>query len=404
MRVLNSLAEINISRILRLIWLEKKISRVDIASRLGMDKSTVTKIASELSSQGIIREAEAGESGPQGGRKPVFLELNSDLAFVGGIEINPQKFFCSILNLNGETVFEYAQNIDCDEYKELGLLGFFEKAFNIIKKQATATKGVLLGIGVGLPALIDVSQGMIIQSIPMMIYEPVDFIKKAQAITGLPVFFDNDARCCCYTEKMIWRNSSSEKNMMYVLVQHRPQQPVKDSPENISVGFGFVLNGKIYHGANSTAGEFRSMLWKPSSQSQFATDIQNISKLSDKAVTGIFKELAQNVAFLVNTLNLDVVYVGGIDKVHADELVKYVREDIEYLWPYEWNKTSDKVSNKASMVTSAMISDRVVSVGAGILVLDNLFGVPELGDGNTVSTQFYDNMSSYQWLLSKTEH
>lgn len=404
MRVLNSLAEINISRILRLIWIEKKISRVDIASRLGMDKSTVTKIVSELCGQGIIREAESGESGPQGGRKPVFLELNGDLAFVGGIEINPQKFLCSLLNLNGETVFEYSQNIDCDEYKKLGLTGFFEKAYNIIKKNADSKNATLLGIGVGLPALIDVSQGMIIQSIPMMIYEPVDFIKKVQEITNLPVFFDNDARCCCYTEKMIWRNLSSEKNMMYVLVQHRPQQPVKDSPENISVGFGFVLNGKIYHGANSTAGEFRSMLWKPSSQSQFATDTQGVSKLSDKAVTGIFKELAQNVAFLVNTLNLDVVYVGGIEKAYAEELVKYIREDIEYLWPYEWNKTSDKAADKTSMVTSAIISDRVVSVGAGILVLDNLFGVPELGDGNTVSTQFYNNMSSYQWLVSKTEH
>lgn len=393
MRVLNSLSEINISRILRLIWLEKKISRVDIATCLGMDKSTVTKITSELSSMGIIREAEAGESGPQGGRKPIFLELNKEFAVVGGIEINPQNFNCSLVSINGEIVFTYSESINTDEYAALGLMGFFEKVFQIIKKEAKAKKRILLGIGVGLPALIDVEQGTINQSIPLMIYEPVDFIKKAEEITKLPVFFDNDARCCCYTEKMIWRTSTTEKNMMYVLVQHRPQQPVKNSPRNISVGFGFVLNGKIYHGANSTAGEFRSMLWNPTSQNQFVNGAAAIEKLSDSSVNGIFKELAQNIAFLVNTLNLDVVYVGGIEKKATAELLNYIREDIAYLWPYEPNKTS--------LVTSASVTENVVSEGAAILVLDKIFGVPELADGNGIETKFYNDLTAFQWLESK---
>ena len=390
MRVLNSLSEINILRILRLIWLEKKISRVDIATRLGMDKSTVTKIAADLCALGIIREAESGESGPQGGRKPVFLELNNEFAVVGGIEINPRKFFCSVVNLSGENIYEYSEDIAPEEYKKLGLMGYFKKAFDIIKKHSQSLKLSLLGIGVGLPALIDVEQGKIIQSIPLMIYEPVDFIKLAREFTKLPVFFDNDARCCCYTEKMLWKNPNIEKNMMYILVQHRPQQPVENSPKNISVGFGFVLNGKIYHGANSTAGEFRSMLWEPSSKNQFVASAISVENLADASVTPIFRELAQNVAFLVNTLNLDVVYVGGIEEQYTEELVKYIREKIVYLWPYEWKKPST--------VTSATLSERVVSSGAGILVLDNIFSIPQLGDSNGGTSKFYNDYTSYQWL------
>ena len=108
--------------------------------------------------------------------------------------------------------------------------------------------------------------------------------------------------------------------MMYVMVQHRPQQPVKNSPKNISVGFGFVLNGKIYHGANSSAGEFRSMMWDSSSKNQFVNGKDSIKSLSDeKKVLPIFKELAKNVSFLVNTLNLDVVYVGGIERKYAEK-------------------------------------------------------------------------------------
>ena len=392
MRVLNSLSEINILRIIRLLWIEKKISRVDIASKLAMDKSTVTKITSELTQKNIIKEAESGESGPQGGRKPVYLELNSEYACVAGIEINPEKIYCSLINLMGEPIFEYSEKIVCDEEYHFELMECFTKAFNILKEKSINLKNNILGIGVGIPALVDVKSGKIIQSIPLQISEPIDFIQQAEKITNLPVFFDNDAKCCCYAEKMFWNDSSDVKNMMYVMVQHRPQQPVKNSPKNISVGFGFVLNGKIYHGANSSAGEFRSMMWDSSSKNQFVNGKDSIKSLSDeKKVLPIFKELAKNVSFLVNTLNLDVVYVGGIERKYTEKIVKYIREDVIYLWPYEWNKTST--------ITTGVISENVVSVGAAILVLDKLFSIPELSEEYSLSTSFYEKKSSYQWLI-----
>lgn len=392
MRVLNSLSEINILRIIRLLWIEKKISRVDIASKLAMDKSTVTKITSELTQKNIIKEAESGESGPQGGRKPVYLELNSEYACVAGIEINPEKIYCSLINLMGEPIFEYSEKIVCDEEYHFELMECFTKAFSILKEKSINLKNNIIGIGVGIPALVDVKSGKIIQSIPLQISEPIDFIQQAEKITNLPVFFDNDAKCCCYAEKMFWNDSSDVKNMMYVMVQHRPQQPVKNSPKNISVGFGFVLNGKIYHGANSSAGEFRSMMWDSSSKNQFVNGKDSIKSLSDeKKVLPIFKELAKNVSFLVNTLNLDVVYVGGIERKYAEEIVKYIREDVIYLWPYEWNKTST--------ITTGVISENVVSVGAAILVLDKLFSIPELSEEYSLSTSFYEKKSSYQWLI-----
>lgn len=392
MRVLNSLSEINILRIIRLLWIEKKISRVDIASKLAMDKSTVTKITSELTQKNIIKEAESGESGPQGGRKPVYLELNSGYACVAGIEINPEKIYCSLINLMGEPIFEYSEKIVCDEEYHFELMECFTKAFNILKEKSINLKNNIIGIGVGIPALVDVKSGKIIQSIPLQISEPINFIQQAENITNLPVFFDNDAKCCCYAEKMFWNDSSDVKNMMYVMVQHRPQQPVKNSPKNISVGFGFVLNGKIYHGANSSAGEFRSMMWDSSSKNQFVNGKDSIKSLSDeKKVLPIFKELAKNVSFLVNTLNLDVVYVGGIERKYAEEIVKYIREDVIYLWPYEWNKTST--------ITTGVISENVVSVGAAILVLDKLFSIPELSEEYSLSTSFYEKKSSYQWLI-----
>ena len=89
MKSINPLSDINVSRILRLVWKKKGISRVEIANTLNLDKSTVTKIVSSLTDIGIVKEIAEGSTGPQGGRKPIYLEISKSFACVGGIEINP---------------------------------------------------------------------------------------------------------------------------------------------------------------------------------------------------------------------------------------------------------------------------------------------------------------------------
>ena len=83
MKSINSQSDINVSRILRLIWQKNGISRIEIAAQLGLDKSTVTKIVSALLDVGIVHEFAHGITGPQGGRKPIYLEISEAFAVVG---------------------------------------------------------------------------------------------------------------------------------------------------------------------------------------------------------------------------------------------------------------------------------------------------------------------------------
>ncbi|HPX27207.1 MAG TPA: winged helix-turn-helix transcriptional regulator, partial [Treponemataceae bacterium] len=101
MKSINSPSDINVSRILRLIWQKKGISRVEIASELGIDKSTVTKIVSSLDELGLISQLSQGDTGPLGGRKPIFLQISPSFACIGGVEINPGRYVCCILNMHG---------------------------------------------------------------------------------------------------------------------------------------------------------------------------------------------------------------------------------------------------------------------------------------------------------------
>lgn len=58
-------------RVLRTIWLNEGISRIEIAELLGLDKSTITNIVSALQKKQIITEIAEGVSGPQGGVVPL---------------------------------------------------------------------------------------------------------------------------------------------------------------------------------------------------------------------------------------------------------------------------------------------------------------------------------------------
>lgn len=390
MRVLNSLSDLNIMRILRLVWKRKKVSRVEIASALKMDKSTVTKIISELTEKNLAREAEAGSSGPQGGRKPIFLEINASYACVGGIEISPERMYVCLEDFCGTILYETMQAIDPVSFAQKGFLGFVKEGIDLLQAASGRLRIKLAGIGLGVPGIVESDADRIIQSIPLLIEDGIDLAKDIQPLTKIPVFVENDARCCCYTEQLLSKGNGAQ-NMMYVLAEHRRLQPLEDSPKNLSVGLGLILNGKIYQGANATAGEFRSVYWEHPSKTQFSPSCQAVQRLDDQNAQRTFRELAKNIAFLVNTLSLDYVYVGGLEKDRAEEIVKFIREEIVSLWPYAWNKTT--------VVATASATQRAVSYGAGAKVLDRLFGVPELDEGGR-RRRAPAAVSPYQYLLS----
>lgn len=368
MRVLNSLSDLNILRILNLIWRAKKISRIEIASILKMDKSTVTKIISRLEQKNLVQETAFGESQPQGGRKRIFLEINGNFACVGGIQINTEQMIVCLADLRGTILFESAQKIDEDDYAKNGFAGILQSGIKLLQKNAERMRISIAGIGLGVPGIVDIENKKIIQSIPLLIEKPFDIARVASELVDVPIFLENDARCCCYAERIGGKLKPS-KNFMYVFIDYRRLNPVKNSPKNISVGLGFASKEKIFHGANSCMGEFRSIFWSDTSSSQFSLATQNILNLESEKAQKIFVELSKNVAFLVNTLSLELVFVGGIEKPFSEKLVNLIRKESERLWPYEWNKTKS--------IEIANISTRAVSYGAMMMVLDKIFSVPD---------------------------
>ena len=95
-------------------------------------------------------------------------------------------------------------------------------------------------IGVGVPAFIDIEQGVVVEAVNLGWYD-VPFQEALQEIAGLPVVLENDANVAALGETWIGGGRGA-KTALCVTV-------------GTGVGGGIVIDGKLHRGVNGMAGE-----------------------------------------------------------------------------------------------------------------------------------------------------
>jgi len=358
---------INTSRILREIWTRRTVSRMEIADSLGLNKSTVTNIVSELIDEGLVLPDSVGTAGPSGGRRPVYLCLNRSYGSVVGSELRPDSYVAVAVDLTGEIMFSKSERMSIAG-QNLGqsFTEILERIDSEIKRSCVA----LLGIGVGLTGLVDPRRQLIRQSIPLRIVTEYDFHREIASTQTVPVFPENDANCCAWGELAFHRHRPVD-SFIFVLVEFRELPHGMDTPERTAVGIGISFEGRVYHGASSSAGEFRSALRAESHRGQLSLDPEEAAKVeTDTSVRRKFiRELSKNLALIINTFDLEAVFLGGDIEKYQNEVTEILRNEIEK------NRAYDD-SGECEILFSTL-GDRAVAYGAAGMMLDRLFMDPE---------------------------
>ena len=169
------IGDLNPLRILRAIWLRPGISRAELARGLGLDKSTITKLVPALLDAGVIADIEKRSSGPNGGRKPISLRINSAYGCVLGLEIQTDCFLATVVDLDGEVLLQLTESFDQAGY---GLMEGLQKALSVMKRRMKTLSAPLVGIGLGLPGIVDPHRGMVLECRPFQIAQPFDFFEE----------------------------------------------------------------------------------------------------------------------------------------------------------------------------------------------------------------------------------
>lgn len=377
--MVNYVSKVNITRVLRTIWLNPGLSRIDISRRLGLNKSTVSKIVAYLEELRIVETAAVGDAGPTGGRRPIHLRIKPDWGCVMGVEIQTEAFTVVGINLHGDVFFSHTEPLDLRRYD---LIDAFTGIVERFRSGLEATGMPLIGIGVGLPGFVDPVRGVLTASMPFEHYEEIAFVEEAKARLGLsiPIFVDNDANCGCWGE-LAFKHSTRPQNFVFVLGELRKHTIEMDDYRIMALGIGLVLNGRVHHGDQFSAGEFRSILYNAGSVNQFSIPDGEAERFlqDDEIDERIVDELSRHIAFLVNILNLQKVVIGGPVEILADALIAAISVRIQDCWAYP-NRVECAIS-------LSRLGEQAVAYGAAGMFLEHLIEVPSVAgdDGDTIS-------------------
>jgi predicted NBD/HSP70 family sugar kinase len=235
----HTIRNINRQIVLNYVREREPISRAEIARETALQRSTISTIVDELQAEGLVEEVGAGVS--TGGRRPTLLRLRAVGAMAIGVDITPSLTTIATSDLAGR-VLEQEQFATVSDYQKM-----IAHVIDRVRALSRRNKGIIEGIGVSVPGLVDPETGKVIY-IPYFKWRDLDIAQMISTATGLGVMIDNDANAAALAELWFGRPEVMQtRDFIMILVAE-------------GVGTGIVFDGQIYRGERGAAGEFGHMI------------------------------------------------------------------------------------------------------------------------------------------------
>lgn len=379
------LKKLNRNIILNLVRTNTPISGASLAKITGMRPSTVQYILKNLEKKGLVLKIGTGDSTKLGGRRPTLWKICGNYGYVVGIQLELNEIQAVLVDLNSQIIAE--KKIKIKRFNSLSDID--NKVVEIIEDILSAkriNKRQLLGVGIGVSGLVDISNGVIIKtSLLSPSQQPIHLEKSLKKYFKVPIYIENDANAAALAEKWFGKAKGLNHIVFTLVVIDR---------DVFGVGFGLILDNDIYHGANMFAGETNpftinikkilkhhcdfnndTLIIGDQSVPIDELEIHHLIKLlefEDETAIRFFQEAGKIVGKeLVNVLNLldpNMVVIGG-------EISKAKKSILDPIQQAISNGSSLGVERKFRLVESSL-PGYSVALGAATIILQKIFQEP----------------------------
>ena len=237
--------DLNVSLLIELVRRFGPVSRADLARQSQISAPTVSGIVRHLLNRGIFSEVALAPS--SGGRPPILLQLEPKAGYVVGIKLRDDGLTTVVCDLDGRVVVT-VETVVTLVGQPAAAIAAIEQATREALSQAGITRSKVLGVGVGLPGIIDSSLGVCTFS-HLLRWDDVELARPLRQKLRLPVLVDNDVNTLAVAEK--WAGGGIAARNFVTLSIGR------------GVGIGIVIDRAIYRGAAGGAGEFGHIVVDP---------------------------------------------------------------------------------------------------------------------------------------------
>jgi glucokinase-like ROK family protein len=231
------LRQTNLSVLLTRLRQNAPISRAALAAMTGLNRATITRLVRELIEAGFVREI--GLEPSVAGRPSILLELNPDAGYIIGGEIGVNFVSAVVTNFAAEILWRQHESTN-EPYGQDDVLRqafrVFQSAYDHFKESGRP----LLGLGLGVPGLVDVSTGTLLFA-PNLGWTQVPLLRLLESQFNIPAYVNNVASMSALGESY-FGVARDYDYVFYLSTQG-------------GLGGKIVLNGNILAGAAGFAGE-----------------------------------------------------------------------------------------------------------------------------------------------------
>lgn len=237
-----TIREHNEARILQEIITQKQISRADLASRIGLNKASVSAITKQLLDDGLITEIGIGDASQSGGRKPILLTFEPHCGVVIAVDLGANYAEGLLSYPDGEVIAvveRKRQPVTRDNACDLILTIVHE-----LKHKLPHTRHGIVGLTVAIHGLVHEQR---IGFAPYYDLTELPLAQELEEQLGYPVILQNEANLAALGE---YTFASASDNLISISVHS-------------GVGAGVVVNGQLDTGAHGQIGEIGHTILYP---------------------------------------------------------------------------------------------------------------------------------------------
>lgn len=224
--------------LLRLLW-QSDQPRVDIARELGLSRSAISSIVTELLGVGLVREVGTRGDG-RVGRRATMLNLNARAAALLAIDLGASHARVDVLDLRCCTLATRSIPHDIQSGPQATYALLRELCAEAQKESGIHPPQIALA-GVGIPGPVDHESGCVVQPPNMPGWDGENVQAALSAVLGVPVLVDNDANLGALAETRFGVHQGV-RNLIYVKLA-------------TGIGAGVLLGGQLHRGVRGGAGE-----------------------------------------------------------------------------------------------------------------------------------------------------
>ncbi len=225
--------------------------RFDLARRLNINASMVGQYVNDLLEEKLLVEGDPADA-PRG-RAP--LKLNPDYGSFLGLDIEALRARCTLCDFSGqvlhrrETLFEHPVSRD----------RVLEQAGRLARQVAALAPSKLLQVGIAAPGQVDCAAGKVHHYRLIPGFDDVPITEHFSKLFDAPVFVEDNIRALAYAE-LLRGAGYGARDFLCLAVRS-------------GIGLGVVIDGRLYRGAGSLAGEAGYTLIPTPEGPRLATDV-----------------------------------------------------------------------------------------------------------------------------------